>query len=404
MKQRLNFKTLNLGKILSVFQKNTADIRIVGGAVRDKLLSISSSDIDLATPLLPKEVIEILNKDGIKTVPTGIEYGTVTAVYGESNFEITTLRQDISTDGRYAIVKYTDSYEIDASRRDFTINALSYDPLEEKIYDYFGGLEDLKNREVKFIGIPDERIKEDYLRIMRFFRFSAFYSNKLDKISLEACKNNILGLAAISKERIHNEICKILSCQKNIAFCLKAIKEIGLFEVIEPNHHFNLLYLLKFESDFELLQKHGLDLNKLRLALLLFSTSKKSAIDCLKKLKFSNAEILANDVIHNYISSIITLEDKEEIVLQICRVWYYFPGYIKEFLVIAYLLDKINFNEMKENLKFMNQEPPKMPIKSQEIIDQGYEGLSLGIRIKFLESKWIKSGFSVQKEVLMSLK
>ena len=135
MKQRLNFKTLNLGKILSVFQKNTADIRIVGGAVRDKLLSISSSDIDLATPLLPKEVIEILNKDGIKTVPTGIEYGTVTAVYGESNFEITTLRQDISTDGRYAIVKYTDSYEIDASRRDFTINALSYDPLEEKIYE-----------------------------------------------------------------------------------------------------------------------------------------------------------------------------------------------------------------------------------------------------------------------------
>ncbi len=404
MHKNLEFNSKPLEKLCSIFKKNNIDIRIVGGAVRDKILGINSSDIDLATPALPEEVMKIFRSENIKAIPTGIEFGTITIVMNGINFEVTTLREDIETNGRHAVVKYTKDYKIDASRRDFTINALSYDPFEEKIYDYFGGIEDLKNGIVNFIGSAEERIKEDYLRILRFFRFSAFYSSKLDVEGLDACRENIAGLGIISKERIQSELSKMFCAKKNISFCIKALEDIKIFGIIAPKYNLNFSYLLNFEEKIDIFKDIEFNLKELRLALLLSSLGKRPAIDFMKDLKFSNQAILANDIICDFILRVLVEEEKSDIIFEICKGWYYHPNYIKTFLIISYLLGKISLDEMRGNIKLMKEAPPKMPIKSEELMELGYEGLGLGIRIKFLEKQWIKSGFSAQKEILISLK
>ena len=147
--------------------------RLVGGAVRDTLLGLVVKDVDLATRWKPEEVVERLQAAGIKAVPTGIDHGTITAVTDDGPIEITTLRRDVSTDGRRATIAFSDDWQEDAARRDFTINALFADPATLEISDYFGGLADLEARRIRFIGSPEQRIAEDYLRVMRYFRFLA---------------------------------------------------------------------------------------------------------------------------------------------------------------------------------------------------------------------------------------
>ncbi len=186
--------------------------RYVGGAVRDDLLDLPVSDVDLATRLQPGEVIERLEEARIKAVPTGIDHGTVTAVSDGHAYEVTTLRRDVETDGRRATVAFTAAWEEDAARRDFTINALSADPLTGKVFDYFEGLEDLRQRHVRFIGDPLRRIAEDHLRILRYFRFHArFGSGPPDRAALEACTARANDLMALSRERIADELLKLLA-------------------------------------------------------------------------------------------------------------------------------------------------------------------------------------------------
>ena len=186
--------------------------RFVGGAVRDQLLKLQLSDVDLATRLRPDEVVERLQSAGIKAVPTGIEHGTITAVSEGQPVEVTTLRRDVSTDGRRATVAFTDDWKEDAARRDFTINALMADPVTGEIFDYFGGLADLQERRVRFIGDPLQRIAEDHLRILRFFRFQArFGRGEPDEAALEACTARANDLMALSRERIADELLKLLA-------------------------------------------------------------------------------------------------------------------------------------------------------------------------------------------------
>ena len=186
--------------------------RYVGGAVRDELMHLPVSDLDLATRLKPDEVVERLEAAKIRAVPTGIEHGTVTAVSSGSPYEVTTLRRDVSTDGRRATVAFTDDWEEDAARRDFTINALSADPNSGEVFDYFGGKDDLIARRVRFIGEPLERIAEDHLRILRFFRFHArFGLGEPDAEGLRACAERANDLMALSRERIADELLKLLA-------------------------------------------------------------------------------------------------------------------------------------------------------------------------------------------------
>jgi poly(A) polymerase len=205
-------KSSGMRPLLRALGAAEGETRYVGGCVRDTLLGADVSDVDLATRLAPEEVISRLERAKIKSVPTGLAHGTVTAVLHSGPVEVTTLRRDISTDGRRATVAYTDDWREDAARRDFTINALSADPATGEIYDYFGGLPDLDARIVRFIGDPLTRIAEDHLRILRFFRFHArFGSGDADAAGLEACTARANDLMALSRERIADELLKLLA-------------------------------------------------------------------------------------------------------------------------------------------------------------------------------------------------
>jgi poly(A) polymerase len=186
--------------------------RLIGGVVRDTLLGAPVSDIDMATRLTPDEVIAQLTAAGIKSVPTGIAHGTVTAVMPSGPVEITTLRRDLSTDGRRATVAFTDDWREDAARRDFTINALSANPDTGEIFDYFDGRKDLESGHVRFIGEPLQRIAEDHLRILRFFRFYArFGKSAPDAAAYDAAAARANDLMSLSRERIASELLKLLS-------------------------------------------------------------------------------------------------------------------------------------------------------------------------------------------------
>jgi poly(A) polymerase len=197
-------------RVLHLLSGDGAEARVVGGAVRNALLGISTGDIDIATTALPAEVIRRAKAAGIKSVPTGIEHGTVTLVVEAQPFEVTTLREDIETFGRKAKVAFGRDWKRDAERRDFTINGLSVDAAGV-IHDYVGGLEDIAARRVRFIGDPDRRIAEDYLRILRFFRIHAAYgAGEPDREGYLACIAGRDGLATLSAERMRMEILKLV--------------------------------------------------------------------------------------------------------------------------------------------------------------------------------------------------
>jgi poly(A) polymerase len=205
-------KRTGVKRLLNALDARQGTARFVGGAVRDLLLGEKPGDLDLATVLPPDDVVRRLEMAGIKAVPTGIEHGTVTAVSSGTVVEVTTLRSDVSTDGRRATVAFTDDWAKDAGRRDFTINALYADPHSGELFDYFGGLDDLKSRTVRFIGEPLQRIAEDHLRILRYFRFHARYGNGApDPHALQACIDRANDLMALSRERIADELLKLFS-------------------------------------------------------------------------------------------------------------------------------------------------------------------------------------------------
>jgi poly(A) polymerase len=196
--------------IFDAISAGGASVRFVGGCVRDAILGRPVSDIDLATDAEPARLIELLGERIIRAIPTGIDHGTITAIPDERPFEITTLRQDIETDGRRAAVKFTRDWSVDAARRDFTMNALSADP-DGTVYDYVGGLSDLRAGRVRFIGNAAERIAEDHLRILRFFRFHANYASTVpDADALQACREASGYVEKLSGERVWQEMSRIL--------------------------------------------------------------------------------------------------------------------------------------------------------------------------------------------------
>lgn len=228
------FKAPSLRNIVEALSDEHGGPRIVGGAVRDSLLGLCVSDVDLATTLLPTEVMDRLEQAGIKSVPTGVEHGTVTAVADGKNYEITTLRRDVATDGRRAVVAFSTDWTEDAARRDFTINALYADGHTGEIFDYFNGQQDLKSGSVRFIGEADERIAEDYLRILRFFRFFArFGTGPADDRALVACAKGAHGLTALSRERIAQELTRLITLPNPI-LSVQLMKECRIFAQFLP--------------------------------------------------------------------------------------------------------------------------------------------------------------------------
>ena len=369
-------------------------VKFVGGCVRKVLSAEIVDDIDLATTLEPNEVKKKLNKKNIKVIDTGISHGTVTAILNQIKFEITTLRKDVSTDGRHADVKFTTNWEQDALRRDFTINAI-YADLDGRFFDPQNGISDLKNGKIKFIGSPDDRMQEDYLRILRYFRFFTQYSKKEhDQEVMQSIKKNVNGINKISKERIFDELKKIFSL-KNVTqlFNLKESREIFL----------NIFPQLKY---YERLKKLN---NKLKdkfdstliMASLIVDQSDNYGYFCYK-YKTSN---VIKKRFENISNNFENLKKKEFYSEKNIKKMTYFIGKdnVRDLLLFSALINnKINDSDIIKLLDYVNfLKVPKFPLSGDDLKKFGYEsGEIMGKKLKLLEEEWIENNFILDDKTL----
>ena len=222
-----------LQEVMAVITRGGGNVRVAGGAVRNALLGVPIADVDLATTMLPTDVMRVCKAAGFGVHPTGFEHGTVTVVNKGVPFEVTTLRRDVETDGRRAVVAFTSDWQEDAARRDFTMNAI-YCTAQGKISDFTNGYTDLLRNRVKFVGAASDRIKEDYLRILRFFRFHAqFGKGAPDRLGLAACAKHKASLKKISAERIRREMVKLVVAPRGVP-TLKVMAASGVLKIIIP--------------------------------------------------------------------------------------------------------------------------------------------------------------------------
>jgi poly(A) polymerase len=390
MKKELHFQSKQLKNLIQIFHDQKIEIRIIGGSVRDALLGLPSKDIDLATSLKPEDVVTLLKAQNILTIPTGIKYGTITALIKGEHFEITTLRKDIKCDGRRAVVEFSQDFVEDAQRRDFTINALSYCPFTYTIFDYFDGLTHLKNRQVIFIGNPVDRIIEDHLRILRFFRFSTYYADEFNEAGLTACKITADLLANISRERINNEFDKILIAP-NVLKTLDVISPLFLSKIF-PAINLNIDLLAKIlELKDELDLKISLD----QIYGILFCLNKDINF---QSLKFSNHSKKQIKQIINFIS-----DTNVENALFCLKLLWINNADVDFFVALAHSLGHINLDIAKKLMAFFkNNTIPSFPISGSEIEKLGYLDKSIGNVLNYLKKIWILKNFNITKKELLT--
>jgi poly(A) polymerase len=248
-----------VARLLALLDRNGEQARVVGGAVRNALLGLAVADIDVATTAAPEEVRRRVEAAGGRAVPTGIEHGTVTAIMDRHPIEVTTLREDVETFGRKARVVFGRDWRMDAQRRDFTINALSVGP-DGIVHDYVGGLDDIVAHRVRFIGEPQRRIEEDYLRILRFFRFHAhFGAGAPDAAGLMACVRARAGLDTLSRERVRMELLKLLVGARATP-TLVVMAESGLLGMVLGG----VAYLASFENTVKVDAALGVEADAIR--------------------------------------------------------------------------------------------------------------------------------------------
>jgi poly(A) polymerase len=275
----------DLARLVEVLGRE--NVRWVGGAVRDTLLGNAVKDIDAATPLTPDEVIDRLKQAQIRSVPTGIDHGTVTALLPGGPVEITTLREDVSTDGRRATVAFSDDWREDAARRDFTINALYADPVTLELTDFFDGLTDLADRRVRFIGDPRERIREDHLRILRYYRFQARFGYTLDEEAERACAELAPMLKGLSRERVGWELQHLLSVDDPTATIQRMYQQ-GVLGVVLPESGDR--EIVAFEKLVEAERAAGLPSSPIRRLAALLPPEPKAAEQVAARLRLSSAQ------------------------------------------------------------------------------------------------------------------
>lgn len=284
--KRLPQSWMSEGPAALVMRALTAEgdaARFVGGCVRDALVGRAIRDIDITTPLSPQRVTELLKKAGLKAVPTGIEHGTITAVAEGKGVEVTTLRLDVETDGRRAKVAFTDDWQADAARRDLTMNALSADA-SGQVHDYFGGLDDLAAGRVRFVGDPAQRIKEDYLRLLRFFRFHADYAaDGFDQAAVAAAKQLAPNLKSLSGERVRQETLRLLTARRGPEIYGEMLA-LGIVQHFLPWS----TTLDRLRAVAELEQRHALEPDAIRRLAALTMTGCGAQVA--EKLKLSRAE------------------------------------------------------------------------------------------------------------------
>ncbi len=395
----LKSKTLEINSkyflvIIEHLRANGGQARLVGGVVRDALLGLPASDVDIATDLLPEEVMDVLAKAGIKTIPTGIKFGTVTALMKGESFEITTLRRDLSCDGRHANVSYSKDFVEDAARRDFTINALSYCPITHQIYDYFDGIADLESKRVVFIGDAMERIAEDYLRILRFFRFSCRYAKQIDQDGLSACRQLRDNLPNLSGERLKSEM-DLLFPLNGSPKTLQTMFDSGILQKILPVQKYDSQmhnHLLKCARSFD--KEPSLS----ALYSMLFMHSENISVKNLKNLKFSRTE--AKQII-----AMLNLQDEQDtssIIRNLKNIWLDDSAYVQYFIFIASILED-NSAIIDLYNKLSKLPIPKLPIDGNDLMELGFSGVEIGKQIDYLRARWIESDFDLSKSDLTKM-
>ncbi|WP_342259709.1 CCA tRNA nucleotidyltransferase [Candidatus Tisiphia endosymbiont of Metellina segmentata] len=387
VKKELSIQSRYYKEILSIIKLGGGVARIVGGAVRDAILGVVNYDIDIATNLLPEQVTDILSTANINVIPTGIKYGTVTALLNNEKFEITTLRKDIKCDGRHTEVIFTDDFMEDAARRDFTINALSYCPFEHKIYDYFGGIDDLRESKVIFIGQPFERIEEDFLRILRFFRFSCYYARQLDRNGLDACIKLRENLKLLSKERIKWEMDKLI-ISDNSPNILQQMFDNGILQIILPVSQFDkkpLMGAINFGS-LEPYTRYSL----------LFYHTKNLPLSDLLNLKFSRQIALK-------IITILRFVNKEINEFTLREIWWENDDYL-QYISVLVSLGKVDRTVAKKFLnRYQSKSRPIFPINGHDLQKINIHGKAIGTVIDKLKKSWIASDFTLNKHQLLEL-
>ena len=385
-----------VNKIFGAINKHneTSEIRYVGGCVRKILNDEKTDDIDLATNLTPDQVKQCLDKNQIKFFETGIEHGTITAVIDDQNFEITTLRKDVKTDGRHAVVEYTTNWKEDSLRRDFSINSI-YSDLDGNLYDPNFGHKDLNVGIIKFIGDPETRIKEDYLRIIRYLRFYTEYSKIDHEINIiKIIKKNIEGLGKISKERQFNELKKILKLD-NFLKLFKNKTSCELFSLIFPQLK-NFKKLSKLSKPQEKILKNK-SLNFVISFLVIDETDNSDYFvykyNLPNELK-DKINFLKNNSLNKDSNKIFNKKDLQKI--------FYYEGKSSTMDLIDFNLLYFKQSKKLSELKtyFEKLDKPEFPIKAQLLInDYGLkEGRELGQKLKNLEMKWIENNFNLSKK------
>ncbi len=374
--------------LFDIYHQAGADIRLVGGCVRDSLLDVPINDWDLTTNALPEESLNICQNAGLHVIPTGLKHGTITAILNHIPFEITTLRIDEKTDGRHAEVNWTKDWQQDAARRDFTVNALYADE-QGYVYDYFGGIDDLHKGIIRFVGTPSQRVEEDYLRILRFFRFMARFGNfhHIHHDSLIACCQRIEGLLQISTERIRDELIKILIGPYRHE-AIRLMEKCKIFDILNiPLKQTDLKALDDIES-----RNHFASTSLRGLAFILSPTPSWQKLA--GHLKFSNKQKKHLSVLQPFMSMQQHLSVKD-----LRKIAYRYGLIIAQdvYLLKHHLCEQIATEDWPSLL------PPPLPINGSDLLKKGIkEGPDMGKMLKQLENDYIKSDFSLTHSQLLA--
>ena len=390
-----------LATLFAALAKTGGETRVIGGAVRDALAGLAPHEVDLATTALPEAVLEAARAAGLKGVPTGIEHGTVTIVVAGTPFEVTTLRKDVETDGRFAKVRFGGSFEQDAQRRDFTVNALSLTP-DGVLHDYTGGRDDLAARRIRFIGDPATRIREDYLRVLRFFRFNASHgAGEFDRAGLHESIVAREHLAKLSRERIRAELLKLLIAPR-APEVMRAMSQAGVIEVI-----LGAGYPVRLErlAEFEAAQGKKPD-PILRLAAFAVLTV-EDADRLRERLRLSNDEHLRLVRAARTLAALHGIERAPPFshlreMLFLCGGQAAADG-----LALAFSESGTQPQDAQwlEAARYLDETPaPAFPIKGADLIARGVApGKELGAALKTLQKEWIRAGFPRDPAVVMRL-
>ena len=382
-------------RLIDAFAKDAEALRFVGGAVRDALLGRDVIDVDAATTLLPEETIDMLKVAGIQAIPTGLKHGTVTAVIDGKHFEITTLRTDVACDGRHADVEFTSDWEQDAKRRDFTMNALFLSP-DGTLFDYVNGQTDALAGRVAFIGDAETRISEDYLRILRLFRFQAYYGKlPLDAIAVAACQKNAHHITSLSGERIAHEMLRLLSAKRS-----------ALVLAIMMNAD-----VLKYAMDYSIDHLHVLEMLEtqtpgaaalVKLAALLMDTD--DAVEASGRVtarwKLSNSE--AKHLRQLLLSQAALVPDtslaqQKKLLRQVGA----------DMFVGAVILAaaRTGLPTLLAMAKLVDTWPvPQFPVRGEDLIAIGIKpSKTMGEKLKQLEAQWEASDYQLSREALLAM-